>query len=72
MKIYLIIYMISLHDQQQPTVERIEQLDMPSCQSQAKSVLEQLRFKFDAPQCRQPGAMCSPPYIVRTICVTGS
>jgi hypothetical protein len=63
--------MISMHDGQQPTVQKIEQPDMATCQAQAKSVQDQLSFKQTG-ACRQPGALCTVPYIVRTSCVTGT
>ena len=71
MKIFLLIFMISTRDGQQPTVQKIEQPDLPSCQVQAKTVLKELSYKMSA-ECKQPGVYCSPPYIVRTQCVTGS
>jgi hypothetical protein len=68
-KVFLLIYMISLRDSQQPNVQKLEQPDMPSCQAQAKGVMKELSFKMTG-DCAGPGAMCSPPYIVRTQCVT--
>ena len=71
MKTFLLIYMISMHDGQQPTVQKIEQPDMPTCQAQAKSTLEQLSFKMHFTSSCTPNN-CSPPYLVRASCVTGS
>lgn len=68
MKTFLLIFMISTHAGQQPTVQRIEQPSMAACQAQAKSTMDQLTFKLDCPA----NASCSPPYIVRTSCVSGS
>lgn len=71
MKTFLLIFMISAHDGQQPTVQKIEQPDMASCQTQAQSVKAQLDFKQSG-TCKQPGVFCGVPYIVRTSCVTGT
>jgi hypothetical protein len=70
MKTLLLIWMISLHDGQQPTVQKLEQPEMPSCEAEAKSVHRQLDFKFRPGECGPGGLGCSPPYIVRTGCVT--
>jgi hypothetical protein len=74
MKTFLLIWVISLHDGQQPTVQKLEQPDMPSCQAQAKAVMAQLGFDSTGHwlACGKQVSGCSAPYIARTSCLTGS
>jgi hypothetical protein len=72
MKTFLLIWMISLHNGQQPTVQKLEQPDIPSCQAQAKAVHQQLDDHGCDKYMRQGAIGCSPAYIVRTSCVTGA
>jgi hypothetical protein len=65
MKTYLLIFIISTHAGQQPVVQKLEQPDMASCQTQAKAATEQLRQ-------HGCGMGCDPGYVVRTSCVTGN
>ena len=65
--IYLLIYVISMQANQQPSVEKIHQPTIAACREEGKRVVEQLRHKgCDGVQ------FCTMPYIVRTACVTES
>lgn len=76
MKIFLLIFTISTHDGQQPTVEKIEQPSMAACLEQADKTMNYLNGiacpnqKGWVPP-EHEAQICVVSYFVRTTCVTG-
>jgi hypothetical protein len=66
MKIWLLIYVISLQPGQPTDVQRILELDLAACNAAQRSVMEQL------PNGCGGRLGCQPAFIVRTACVVGS